>query len=716
MIVSLVLSKAKRPRLWFVVSGFLAFTGLGAAYWYWKAPRLNVVLVTFDTTRADRLGAYGYRHGQTEPFDQFAGRGVVFERAYAPAPVTLPSHATMLTGLYPPEHGLRANGIGRLERHIPLLPEILKKQGYDTAAFIAAVVLDSQFGLDRGFDTYDDDLSQSKSAGHFGERRRDGEDVMASALSWVGQRRERPFFCWIHLYDAHIPYDSRPEVFGQTFAENPYDAGVAWEAWQFERLTAFLKNRGLDDKTLVVVAGDHGEGLGDHLELEHGMLVYDTTLRVPLVFAGPPQCQPGTRVPTAVSLADLTPTVLDILGIAAPKHLSGRSLLAALEGKPIPSRDYYAETESPFIYNRWSPLKTLISGRWKFIETTRPELYDLENDPGEQINLAESDDEECQKMRKALADMQAAFIVATALELTPSDKDRAKLEALGYVGGGNLARDARELKGAERLPDVKDMLVFLGQFETARNISLEGRLEESIAILQGIVLATDKFPAAELLLGDCLAQDGRLDDAVTTYRSVLAHRPDFVKARLNLGKVFSSLGRFEDAVVEFREFIEQNPDAAPCHFELAQAQEKLERYEEAVSEYREAVRISPEFFVANIHLGQLLTTLKRPQEAAACFEEALEYAPRSASAHANLMIVLAQTGRHDQAIEHGKTAVALEPTSFDARFNLGILLVAQGQYADGMAELREAQRLRPDDPRPRQQIERAEAALNKGDR
>ena len=711
MIVSFVHSKAKRPRLWLVVSGFLTFTALGAAYWYWKPPRLNVVLVTFDTTRADRLGTYGYRHGQTEPIDQFGRRGVVFERAYAPAPVTLPSHATMLTGLYPPEHGLRANGIGRLERHIPLLPEILKKQGYDTAAFIAAVVLDSQFGLDRGFETYDDDLSQSKSAGHFGERRRDGEDVMASALSWLGQRRERPFFCWIHLYDAHIPYDSRPEVFGQQFAENPYDAGVAWEARQFERLTAFLKGRGLDDKTLVVVSGDHGEGLGDHLELEHGMLVYDTTLRVPLVFAGPPQCRPGTRVPTAVSLADLTPTVLDLLGIAAPKHVSGRSLLAALEGKPIRSRNCYAETESPFIYNRWSPLKTVISSRWKFIETTRPELYDLENDPGEKTNLVESAGDERQTMQKALVAMQNAFVSAAAQELKLSDKDRAKLEALGYVGGGNLARHSPELQDAERLPDVKDMLLFLGQFETARNISLEGRLEESIAILQEVVQATDRFPAAELLLGDCFAQAGRLDEAVTAYRSVLAHRPDFVKARLNLGKVFSSLGRFEDAVVEFREFLNENPDAAPCHFELAQALEKLEQYENAVSEYREAVRISPEFFVANIHLGQLLSALKRPQEAAACFEGALEYAPRSASAHANLMLVLAQMGQYDRAIEHGRTAVALEPTSFDARYNLGILLVAQKRYQEGLSELREAQKLRPDDPRPAQQIQQAEAGL-----
>lgn len=705
---------AKRRRWWLVIAGLVAFTVGAAAYRYWQAPPLSVILVTFDTTRADHLGAYGFRDGQTEAFDEFARRGVVFERAYAPAPVTLPSHATMLTGLYPPEHGLRANGVGRLEQQIPLLPETLKQRGYDTAAFIAAVVLDSQFGLDRGFDLYDDDLSQAKSAGHFGERRRDGEDVMSSALAWLGRRRQRPFFCWIHLYDAHVPYDARPGVFGQTFEENPYDAGVAWETRQFARLTAFLKERNLDAKTLVVVAGDHGEGLGEHGELEHGMLVYNTTLHVPLVFAGPRECKPGTRVPTSVSLADLAPTVLDLLRIPAPKHVSGRSLRAALAGQTVGPRDCYAETISPFLYNRWSPNKTVISGRWKFIETTRAELYDLDGDPGEQANLIESAGDELQSVRAALASMEEAFVRAAPQDLKLSDKDRAKLEALGYVAGGNLARDANAVKAGEHLPDVKDMLPFLAQFETARNISLEGRLDESITILQEIAAATGQFPAAELLLGDCLAQAGRWDEAATTYRSVLAKRPDFTKAHFNLGKVFSRQERFADAVAEFRAFLEHNPDAAPAHFELGQALVSLQEFDEAVAEYREAVRISPGFFVANIQLGQLLAALKRPQEAAACFEQAILYAPRSATAHANLMAVLAQTGQLEKAVEHGRTAVVLEPNSFDARFNLGLLLVAQERFADGLMELREAQKLRPDDPRPRQEIERAEAALKAG--
>ncbi|HTI49915.1 MAG TPA: sulfatase-like hydrolase/transferase, partial [Planctomycetaceae bacterium] len=556
-------------------------------YWYWRQPPLNVILVTFDTTRADRLGAYGYKQGLTEGFDDFARRGVVFDRAYAPAPLTLPSHATMLTGLYPPEHGLRVNGAGRLDRHLPLLAEILKARGYDTGAFIAAAVLDSQYGLDRGFDTYDDELPKKKLGNHFGEPRRDGREIMDSALTWLRRRTSRPFFCWIHLYDAHGPYDSRPDVFGQKFAGSPYDAGIAWQIRQFERLTDYLKERRLDANTLVVVAGDHGEGLDDHMESEHGMLVYNTTLLVPLVFVGPRECRPGTRVSTTVSLVDLSPTLLDILRIPAPPHQSGRSLLPALQGKSINARDCYAETHTPFVYNRWAPLHSVISDRWKYIQTTRPELYDLTNDPGEQTNLADSDRDQVEEMRNALDDLEAAFVPASAQNLRLSEKDLANLRALGYVAGGNSTSAVTESNDAEVLPDIKDMLGLLSKFDKARHLSMEGKLEESIALLKEIVVATSEFPAAGLLLGECLAQAGRLDEAVTTYRSVLAARPDFVGANFSLGRILASQGQFEQAVAEFRAFIKQDPSSATVHFELAQALAALQRFQEAIPEYRE---------------------------------------------------------------------------------------------------------------------------------
>jgi arylsulfatase A-like enzyme/predicted Zn-dependent protease len=715
MIISAKFFAAKRSGRWLLVLTLMTL-GIAGAYWYWSTPRLNVILVTFDTTRADRLGTYGYEKGLTGGFDDFARQGVVFDRAYAPAPLTLPSHATMLTGLYPPEHGLRVNGAGQLDRSLPLLSEILHERGYETGAFIAAAVLDSKYGLDRGFDTYDDELPRKKSGQRISEPRRDGQDIITSAISWLQQRTARPFFCWIHLYDAHGPYDARPDIFGEQFADAPYDAGVAWQVRQFERLTAFLKERGIDRHTLVIVAGDHGEGLDDHGESEHGMLIYNTTLHVPFVFAGPPEFRPGTHIREAVSLVDLAPTVLEILRIPPPPHCSGRSLLAAIRGGTLPARDCYAETHTPFVYNHWSPLQAVISGRSKYIETTRPELYDLENDPGELSNLVESATEERQRMREALEDLKSEFVPAAAQNLKLTERDLEHLRTLGYVAGSNPSKKINDPKATEVLPDIKEMLPLLSEFDRARHMSMEGRLDEAIAVLEKIVAATNEFPAAGLLLGECLAQSGRLDDAKAAYRSVLAKRPDFIGARFSLGKILSQQGEFEQAESEFRAFIKQNPEAEAAQFELGQTLAKMERFDEAIAAYREAVRLAPEFAAANVHLGELLVARGQPKEAAACFEQALEQDPGSFVTRINLMSLLVRLGQSDKAIAVGKKGVELEPDSFEARFNLGILLIAQRRFIDGISELREAQRLRPDDPRPTQQIRNAESLLKRAGR
>ncbi len=716
MVFSSQHSGTNRRGQWFTVCGLIALVVTGVFYWQRRAPRPNIILVTFDTTRADRLGAYGYEHGLTDAFDDFAKEGVVFEQAYAPGPITLPSHATMLTGLYPPEHGLRINGSGKLPRGIPFLPEILKEHGYDTAAFIAAPVLDSQYGLDRGFDVYDDEFSDSAES--HGEPRRDGKVIVDSAIQWLEERTDKPFFCWIHLYDAHGPYDPRVDAYQQRFASNPYDAGVAWEVQQFGRITGYLKDHALQSRTMVVVAGDHGEGLNDHQEDEHGMLVYNTTLHVPFVFVGPEQlCHPGTRISPAVSLVDLMPTLLDVLRIPAPEHVSGRTLLAAMQGQPLEARDSYAEAETPFVLNGWSPLQTVISGRWKYIQTTRPELYDLENDPGELTDLAGTASEECQRLQGCLEALQASFKVSRADDVDLSEKDLENLRSLGYVGGGKHEAES-DSRPRNALPDVKDFLPYLARYEKAKHLVLEStstqsatQMDEAIGLLQEVVQATSEFPTATALLGDCLAQTGQRNEAEQTYRALLSQHPDFFKVRFNLGKLLNETGRFQEASAELRQYLQENPNSSTAHFELAQALTQLSEFEEAIRAYREAVRIAPEFSTASLHMGLLLLQLNRPREAQLSFETAVRNSPRSIDLRAHLVMVLAQTGQNNKAIQQGIELVALAPNSFDARFNLGLLLIAQRQFADGLAQLLEARKLRPDDPRLLPQIQRAEAGL-----
>ena len=717
MVFSMRHSGRNSQRIWLSFLGLIVLAVIGAVYWQRRAPRPNIILVTFDTTRADRLGAYGYQHGLTDAFDKFAQQGVVFEQAYAPGPITLPSHTTMLTGLYPPEHGLRVNGSGKLPREIPFLPEILKQHGYETSAFIAAPVLDSQYGLDRGFDIYDDEFSDT-AASH-GEPRRDGKDIVDSALHWLEQRTDNPFFCWIHLYDAHGPYDPRVAVYQDRFESNPYDAGVAWEVQQFGRVTGYLKEHNLQSKTMIIVAGDHGEGLGDHLEDEHGMLVYNTTLRVPFVFVGPEQhCQAGTRISSNVSLVDLMPTLLNVLQIPEPSHLSGRSLLPALKGQSIESRDCYAEAESPFVLNGWSPLQTVISDRWKYIQSTRPELYDLKTDPGELSDLAGTASEECNRLQERLIALQAAFQEVRAEKVNLSEQDLENLRTLGYVGGAKNEPDT-DLR-PNNLPDIKDFLPFLAKYEKAKHLVLETKSEgsgtgmsEAIVLLKEIVQATTDFPMADALLGDCLAQTGQQPEAEQTYRSLLSRRPDFFKVRFNLGKLLNETGRFREATAELRQYLHENPNSSTAHFELAVALTQLSEFEEAIRSCREAIRISPEFSMATLQLGRLFLQLNRPVDAQSAFENGLTHDPRSVDLRAHLMMVFAQTGQNKKAIQQGQEIIEIDPNAFDARFNLGLLLMAERQFADGHAQLLEARKLRPDDPRLPPQIQRAEAALKR---
>ena len=486
-------------------------------------------------------------------------------------------------------------------------------------------------------------------------------------------------------------------------------------------MNAFLKDRELDSSTVVVVAGDHGEGLNDHGEHEHGMMVYNSTLHVPLVFTGPHFCQPGTRVTSAVSLVDITPTLLDMLKIPAPEHVSGRSLLPAMQGQPMESRDCYAEAELPYFLNRWCPPRTVISDRWKYIQTTRPELYNLEQDPGELRNLLESADlesadEEYQRMQILLSDIQESFRRTQAEVVDLSEQDLANLKSLGYVAGGGAAGDEDSSDTDEELIDVKDMVPWVAKFEEAKHIASEDRLGEAITLLQEVANATDKFPMSDLRLGDLLAQEGRYDEAVATYRSVLERRPDFVLGHITLGRILAGQGQFDQAESQFREVIKINPRDAVGHLELAQLMAQLKRFDEAISEYRETLRIEPDSVPAHLSLGQLLAMRRRPGEAVACFEKALSYDANNVAAHENLMMVLAQTGHLDKAIQYGKRAVTLNPQSFEMRFNLGLMLIQSQLYADGILQLREAQRIRPDDPRPAQQIQQLESAMKKSDR
>ena len=418
---------------------------------------LNVVLITIDTLRADHLGCYGYKQIKTPNIDGLAADGARFERAFAAVPVTLPSHTSMLTGTYPMLSGIHDFSGNRLSPLQPTMASVLKQAGYQTGAVIAAAVLDSRFGLNQGFDFYYDHFEFSRlDEANLDEMERPGNVVADVALDWLAKNSQKKFFLWMHLYDPHFPYHP-PEPYSREYAAQPYDGEIAFADAQVGRLIQFLKEKGIYQNTVIVLAGDHGESLGEHGEKTHGFFIYNATMHVPLIIRLPEQAAART-VADPVSLVDLMPTVLGAVGVEIPSQVQGHSLLSELRGGQVESvrdRVLYGETFLPRIHFNWSELRGSENAKYHFIDAPRPELYDLAKDPGEVHNLFAEKKAVAEEMRAKLVgmirDYSAGKEMAEKTGLDPALMER--LKALGYAGfsgGSDPTISSRDL------PDPKD--------------------------------------------------------------------------------------------------------------------------------------------------------------------------------------------------------------------------------------------------------------------
>ncbi|MFN0196196.1 MAG: tetratricopeptide repeat protein [Planctomycetaceae bacterium] len=670
----------------------VAALGLVASRWLTRESPPNILLITLDTTRADRIGAYGYAKARTPILDQLAREGVLFEHAVSPAPLTLPVHASLFTGLYPPEHGLRTNGYGSLPTNLTLMSEILGRENYDSGAFVASFVLNQKFGLSRGFQEYDDNLADAKPTQDSIHRFRDGALVVDSALEWLTKPRSKPFFCWVHLYDPHAPYDPRTAEFGDAFADSPYDGEIAYTDQQVGRLLEFLKQH---PHTIVIVVGDHGESLGDHSELQHGYTLYGSTQHVPLIWRGVPETVPGTRVSATVSLVDILPTVTELLHLPEPKEISGRSFLAALQGRTFESRAYYGGTDDPFLQNGWSPLRSLTNDEWRYIRTTKPELYDLKADPRELKNLAADNPQKLEELETQLSEIESALSVGEAGEVQLSDAEQRALDSLGYVGGSSR----HEVPVENNLPDVKDMLPFNLETQKAIDLMDQGKHPEAAIILQKIVAESpSEHFSSRLYLGAVLEQQGNYKDAEKIYQGVLERRPDDTNALFHLGAMYAVQGRFEEAARIFEKSLATEPDSPQPLFNLGLARARLGQAEVAERHFVELLQLDPLFPGGWVALGNLLSRQGRTAEAIAAFESELEFNPSSVEAHVNLGVILGGQQQLEESHRHLAEAVRLAPESAEARFNLGVCEGMLKNYDAAVPHLQEAIRLRPDHP------------------
>ncbi|MEO7135842.1 MAG: sulfatase-like hydrolase/transferase [Vicinamibacterales bacterium] len=619
----------------------------GAAAW-WQVERVparppapNILLITLDTTRADRLGAYGYGRARTPTLDQLAREGVLFEHARTATPTTLPAHVSLFTGLYPASHGVRNNGVPFSDT-VPTLASALHDGGYRTAAFISSFVLDRRFGLARGFDHYDDRLdARSGVAAEQVERR--GDRTAAAAEQWLASG-PAPFFVWIHLYDPHDPYDPPPPFRG-LFADQPYDGEIAFADSVIGSLVALLEQRGLSSSTLVAVMGDHGESLDDHGEATHGMFVYESAMRVPAILRWPGHLPAGRRVAPLVRSIDLAPTLIELAGLPAMAGIDGQSLMPLTRGEAVGPSSAYGESYFPLLFMNWSPLRSIQDDRWKYIEAPEPELYDLATDPGEQTNLAARQSERSSAMLRTLvAGMAGRREVPPGA--MPDREVIKKLTALGYVGVPAATSRADTLKR----PDPKKMIGLFNRLRLANTALVEGRLDEAAGIARD-ALAIDRENAfAMLIVAKAEMAQGRYRGAADHYRSYLAHVPTSADAHQWLAICLLQLGDEGAALREVDAALAIDPRFADAHELRGGLLSVSGHTDESVREFHIAVELNPDRSAFRIGLGRAFLNTGHPDQAETEFRRALALQPGRHEVRLDLARALERLGRRQEAV------------------------------------------------------------------
>lgn len=618
----------------FVCIGFLLLQGCKRSSE--KAP--NLLVITVDTTRADRLGCYGYKRAKTPAMDALAKEGVLFENAQSCVPLTLPSHTTIFTGLIPPEHGLRVNGENALGADIPTMAEILKARGYQTGAVVASSVLDSLYGLNRGFDWYEDDIegapdsadgSLDKDLPHGPYR--DGKVVADLAIEWIkkcedGNRNksDKPWFLWAHFYDPHTPRNYHQDLFGGKFKE-AYDAEVAYMDMQISRLLVYLKEHKLNEDTLIVLVGDHGEGLNDHGEHSHCFFLYQTTQHVPLILKWSNKIPPGRRVSSYVSLADIMPTVFDIMNVdpfvyestnkqknKRMNKVQKRSFAAAAFGEDIESRPCYMETLWGYHLLRWSPLFAVIDGGKKYIQAPTCELYDLNNDPGELNNIFSKQQRLADELAMEIEKIESLVDKPMIVKATSNSEQLSKLKSLGYTSGSgsDLSKTDKDLSQLKDPKDYKEIVTLQNEVQMMLDVDpKDPRVYEGCRFL---IKEVPDTPVFYYWYAKALAARGDKQEACNAYLQAIKLDELLFKAHNGLGVLLASSGKYEQALPYLKKAHELEPSDKGvlknvCRdlFNIGKAKLRKGKVNDAKLIYKEMLKLNPGSTPAKNMLRQL---------------------------------------------------------------------------------------------------------------
>lgn len=623
----------------------------------------NIVLVTLDTTRADRMDFLGSKRGLTPNLDVLARDSAVFTRAYSQAPLTPTSHSTILTGTYPQYHQVLIFPIP-LADDMPYLPAILKDHGYSTAAFVGSIAVDFKWGtpgFERGFDTYDAGFSWDtytpKTRYQTVERR--GSEVVAHALAWLSKRQQGPFFMWVHLFDPHDPYDP-PEPYKTRYAKTPYDGEIAYVDSVMGQFFRQLKASGLYDDTVVALTADHGESLGAHGEDTHGIFVYDETIHVPLVIKLPHGAAAGTRIEDRVELADIMPTVLGSVGIAVSEKVQGQSLLGFLEpgtaagdaaARVWQDRGAYSQADYGHIAFAWSAEQSLRTGKYLFIHAPRPELYDDAADPMAQHNLASSSPAVAGTLSAKLTDFQQA---TTNTQQTPKARmDEAKIKKLAVLGYMAARADSPYSAPGEEGADPKDKIQIANTVlrinDILQNFPPITRCDKAVPEIKKALVTSPNISLFHFFLGGCYLDKEDYSSAVPELRKAVKLDPGFSHAEMNLGRALMQTGDHDEAMTAFEHVAKTEPNLVDAHIYLIVLYGKANRPQDVTRECRAVLHFIPENFGANLHLGQSLAKSGDLEGAIPSLQKAASLKPDSPDPHIDLADVYTRLGREEDA-------------------------------------------------------------------
>jgi arylsulfatase A-like enzyme/Tfp pilus assembly protein PilF len=630
-------------------------------------------LITLDTTRADRMGFLGSKRGLTPNLDGLARQSAVFTHAYAQAPLTSPSHATILTGTYPQFHQVY-DFPDVLAEDLPYAPAILRSRGYHTAAFIGSIALDPHGGapgFDRGFDTYDAGFSTAafdKEEDRYRTVERRGGEVVEHALTWLNSHPQGPFFMWVHLYDPHEPYEP-PEPYKSRYAAEPYDGEIAYMDWAVGKLLRELKTRGLYDGTMIAVMADHGESLGAHGENNHGFFLYDETIRVPLVIKLPEAGAAEKRIENRVELVDVMPTLLQIAGAAVPAEVQGKSLVGLMKAGEAEATDSwrdrpaYAETDYPHTAFGWSALQSLRTGKYLYVQAPRRELYDEVADAKAEHNLAAESAAAADTLASRLDGIrQKTSSHREAPKAAVDPMAHEKLAALGYVSGrSNVSKADAGDQGA----DPKDEIQISNLTHQANALRQSGRPDEAVPLLQQLVAQKPGVSNTYAELGECFLDMMEYDKAVPVLRKAMELDPDSASRHFQLAKGLMGVGDFAGAVPELEFAVAKVPGFAEAHLFLESAYAHTSRVPETIKECQTVLEFMPDHFGSYLILGRFLELSGDFEGAIPKLKKAAALEPQAPEPHMFLADAYAQLGREADAARERAAAKRLGASSTD---------------------------------------------------